>query len=174
MRMASWHRGRFDPVARGPDPLTVQLFSSLLPAANATPLRPRTTYSMVVRWLTREHGHIVQELPAFVALVRSSAQNKDFNKPIGEVLLNQKYFNGTTTPPPLFSPPLLIVLASCVRVRWYVWCMLCAGIGNYLRAEVLARAGVSPHLTATQLFTDPQYQYEDPSSSSSNAVITRR
>ncbi|ELR16862.1 endonuclease VIII protein, putative [Acanthamoeba castellanii str. Neff] len=87
MRMASWHRGRFDPVTRGPDPLT--------------------------------------ELPAFVALVRNNAQNKDFNKPIGEVLLNQKYFNG---------------------------------IGNYLRAEVLARAGISPHLPATQLFTSPEYQ----------------
>ncbi len=163
--MASWHRGRFDPVARGPDPLTVQLFSSLLPArqpANATPLRLTVRTWAHCAGAAGVRGPGAQQRPEQGL---QQAHRRGASQP--EVL--QRYLHAP------FSSFHLLFLSSllCACVCGGTCAVLCAGIGNYLRAEVLARAGVSPHLTATQLFTDPQYQYEDPSSSS-NAVITRR
>eukprot|EP01105_Mastigella_eilhardi_P011801 TRINITY_DN2708_c0_g1_i1.p1 TRINITY_DN2708_c0_g1~~TRINITY_DN2708_c0_g1_i1.p1 ORF type:complete len:542 (-),score=107.83 TRINITY_DN2708_c0_g1_i1:937-2562(-) len=64
----------------------------------------------------------IDDFENFEQNVKNHVHLADFKKPVCELMLNQKYFNG---------------------------------IGNYLRAEVLHRAGVSPFARGAEVFTSP-------------------
>nr|QOW94365.1 nei-like DNA glycosylase 1 [Alvinella pompejana] len=84
-------------------------------------------------WSPQRGPCVILEYEQFRENVLSSLKLSEFDKPICEVMLNQKYFNG---------------------------------VGNYLRAEVLYRAGVRPFEKARnvleQLNTDGKMKSESP------------
>lgn len=65
----------------------------------------------------------VKEPDAFAAAIEAKRESKVFEKPVMDVILNQKYFNG---------------------------------IGNYLRAEILHRGGISPFETLNSVLASPK------------------
>lgn len=70
-------------------------------------------------WAANRGPCVLFEYPLFRSNVLSNLQDSAFNKPLCEVLLNQKYFNG---------------------------------IGNYLRAEIIYRAGLRPFEQSRSVF----------------------
>lgn len=70
-------------------------------------------------WAANRGPCVLFEYPLFRSNVLRNLQDSAFNKPLCEVLLNQKYFNG---------------------------------IGNYLRAEIIYRAGLRPFEESRSVF----------------------
>lgn len=84
-----------------------------------------------VRWKTHQKTNILEDHAAFCKNIIANIHKPAFKAPISEVLLNQDFFNGTLT---------------ARNFSFFV------GIGNYLRAETLHRACISPWEKACDVF----------------------
>jgi endonuclease VIII-like 1 len=87
----------------------------------------------------------ITEHAKFAKNVLKNLSKKPFEGEICELLLDQKYFNGMC--------PCFTHLFSSIYLRANTLvASLVLGIGNYLRAEVMYRAGISPFSVAHDVF----------------------